>query len=585
MKKHEITDNDLELIFNNIIEQAPLINESQVRSLLDNQPKVPEENSFRQYYKTHFNALTIGSIFLIIAAFTIYLANNERNTDNTVVRSSVKENRTSTSSSPNDTINNKSPIVGSDSANKDIETKPVQADTSSLVVRITSELSISDIYRHLGKKPQVFSIRPDRDTIIVCREGTTLRIKANSFVSEKTGQKITDNIQMKVKEYYKLSDILMARISTTSDGKIIETGGMLHLSATAGNENCILKQGEKLEIGFPYSKKKDDMILFSGEQKNDQINWKPVENYKDQGKLMISEDEVVMLSSDKKQEEVFMVVEEMPEFPGGVTNLRRYIQENTHYPYSALKDKLEGTVYVNFVVDRAGYVRNIRVARGLGNVLDKAAAYIVSQIPCTWKPGKQRGQPVNVPYTVPVTLRIKDSDTTDEGIRQANLFEKQLAELKYDETSKRLTTDNNKFTSEFEKKVKDGNIQESDIWAANCYVLGAHQLGWINCDRFVNFPGPKTNFSILLDDPRNTFVNVIFQRFKSIMPGAPETDRIRFKDVPAGEKITIVAVKIQGNKILLSVKKAEIAENAEIQLDFQAITFDILKTEMEKLNQ
>lgn len=584
MKKREITDNDLELIFNNIIKQTPLITEDQVIVFLNQLPKAPPSN-LRHFLKTHLNVLIIGTVILSVVTVAFFLTNTERKTDKTFARNAIQKSETNLI--PNDSVAIKSLTVVPNSANEKIAAKPALADSNSVTAKVP-KLSVSGIYKRFEKKPQIFSIRADRDTVIVCREKTAISIKANSFVSEKTGETITGKVKLAVKEYYKMSDILLARLSTTSDGKIIETGGMLHISATSGNENCGMKQGEKLEIGFPYSKKKEGMITFSGEWKNDQINWKPFENSaptsSDEQVMTSPETQSKLMLSDNGIDPVFVVVEEMPEFPGGTTNLRRYIDENKRYPYSAVKDKLQGRVYVNFVVDPLGSITNIHVVRSQGNVLDKAAAYLVSRMPA-WKPGKQRGKPVPVSYTIPISFLIKDSDLTAEGIRQAKLFEEKLKDLKYNMATQRLANNKTNSDEEFEKEVVDGNLHETDIFAANRYVLGAYQLGWINCDLFENFLSPKTDFSVLLDEPREAIVSVIFHRFKAIIPGKTGPDRLSFKDVPVGEKITIVALKTAKDKILLAVKEAVISDKIEVNLDFQPITIDLLKAEMEKLNQ
>lgn len=572
MKKHDITDNELDLIFNHMVEQSPLLGEDRVFSLLESHQKPATARTSKNFFSNSLNSILIT--FAVLGIVTIAYWGVLKNTPAPVAETIVQQQ--DTISTPN-VVPSAQPLVPKvDSTETKSKAISTITNPNSEASQSAPELSLIEMLTQLEKKPQIFSVKSNRDTVLQCKEGTTLRIKANSFVSEKTGQEISGNVQLKVKEYYKLSDILLARLSTTSDGKIIETGGMLHLLATSGTDTCTIKQGEKIEIGFPFETKKSDMIAFTGIRESDKINWEPVP---------VVEQPTLMISDGRPEEDVFMVVEEMPEYPGGNSILMRNIKENIQYPYSALKNKQQGKVFVNFVVDRLGYIRDIRVAKGLGNVLDKAAAYVISQIPGTWKPGKQRGLPVDVSYTISVDFRISDADTTKNALVGAKLFEKQLNELKYDEKTKRLLTEPKKYMEDFEKKVKDGNVQESDIFAANQYVLGAYQLGWINCDRYVNFPGPKTSFSVLLDDPDRVLVNVIFNRFKSIIPGAPENDCIRFKGVPIGEKITVVALKTQGDKVLLSVQEAEITENAEINLNFRSITPELLKSEMEKIGK
>ncbi|HOZ88392.1 MAG TPA: hypothetical protein PL029_11580, partial [Bacteroidia bacterium] len=138
--------------------------------------------------------------------------------------------------------------------------------------------SISELLRQLEKTTQTFSISHDKDVTIVCAEGTSIKIKGNSFVSAGSGNEITEDLKIEVKEYYKLSDILIANLSTTSGKDILETGGMIYMAATSGNKNCVLKKESSIEIGFPYLKKKEQMELFNGDLVSDKVNWTRANN-------------------------------------------------------------------------------------------------------------------------------------------------------------------------------------------------------------------------------------------------------------------------------------------------------------------
>ena len=239
---------------------------------------------------------------------------------------------------------------------------------------------------------------------------------------------------------------------------------------------------------------------------------------------------------------------------------------------------------MGFIVDKFGSVYNIRVRRGLGNALDKVAVYLVSQMPA-WKPARQRGTAVPQCLSIKVLFVLKHSVLTADEIRQSQVLEEKIKNVKVYYGEVHYTSDNKDFKTEFEKKAKDSNFQETTVSDVKRYVFSVTQLGWINCDRFDNNNNPKTNFSILIDEPGKTIVDVIFHRFKAIIPGCAEPNRISFKNVPLGEKITIVAIKTVNEKLFLAVKETEISDKEEKDLDFQPVTMDLLKKEMEKLNK
>ncbi len=108
----------------------------------------------------------------------------------------------------------------------------------------------------------------------------------------------------------------------------------------------------------------------------------------------------------EEEAEIFVIVEEMPEFPGGDVALRTYLAKNVKYPIVAQENGIQGKVYVTFVVDRDGSVSNARVARGVDDSLDKEALRVVNSLP-KWKPGKQGGKTVRVSYTVPISFVLQ----------------------------------------------------------------------------------------------------------------------------------------------------------------------------------
>lgn len=118
-----------------------------------------------------------------------------------------------------------------------------------------------------------------------------------------------------------------------------------------------------------------------------------------------------VLSAPKEEEEeeateVFFIVEDMPEFPGGEMALRAYIANAIKYPVIAQENGIQGKVYVTFVVGKDGSVSNATIARGVDPSIDKEALRVVNSLP-KWKPGKQRGKPVNVSYTVPINFVLQ----------------------------------------------------------------------------------------------------------------------------------------------------------------------------------
>jgi len=117
-------------------------------------------------------------------------------------------------------------------------------------------------------------------------------------------------------------------------------------------------------------------------------------------------------------EEVLLIAEEMPEFPGGDAAMFKYIAEQTIYPPQAIVDGIQGKVYVGFVVDKFGKIREINIARGVDTLLDNEAIRVVKTFP-DFVPGKNKGEAVNVKLLIPIIFKINainiDSLTTNRS--------------------------------------------------------------------------------------------------------------------------------------------------------------------------
>ena len=110
---------------------------------------------------------------------------------------------------------------------------------------------------------------------------------------------------------------------------------------------------------------------------------------------------------EEEEEVIFVVVESMPEFPGGQQALFKYLAENVKYPVIAQENGIQGRVICQFVVNRDGSIVDVVAVRSSGEPsLDKEAIRVIQSMP-KWKPGKQRGKPVRVKYTVPVNFRLQ----------------------------------------------------------------------------------------------------------------------------------------------------------------------------------
>ena len=111
-------------------------------------------------------------------------------------------------------------------------------------------------------------------------------------------------------------------------------------------------------------------------------------------------------AQNTEDEEVFMVVEENPEFPGGMEELMKFLANEIKYPVEAEQKGKQGRVIVQFVVGKDGNLRDFKVVKSVSPELDAEAIRVCKAMP-KWQPGEQRGQAVNVQFTLPITFRLQ----------------------------------------------------------------------------------------------------------------------------------------------------------------------------------
>ena len=135
-------------------------------------------------------------------------------------------------------------------------------------------------------------------------------------------------------------------------------------------------------------------------------------------------DGVIIITTKKKSksnltdtDDVFMVVEEQPEFPGGSTAMMQFLSENVKYPKIAHENGIQGRVILSFIVEKDGSISEINVVRGVDPSLDLEAKRVIESMP-NWKPGKQSGKEVRVKFTLPVVFRLQGGESNKSSIKE-----------------------------------------------------------------------------------------------------------------------------------------------------------------------
>ena len=118
-------------------------------------------------------------------------------------------------------------------------------------------------------------------------------------------------------------------------------------------------------------------------------------------------EDVVFEPVEEEVDQVFTIVEDQPEFPGGIAAFYKYVGDNMEYPSQARRMGIEGRVFVQFVVDKQGNVTEVQSVKGIGAGCDEEAERVLRESP-KFKPGKQRGRPVKVRMVLPIIFNLSN---------------------------------------------------------------------------------------------------------------------------------------------------------------------------------
>ncbi|WMI68837.1 hypothetical protein [Mangrovimonas sp. YM274] len=294
----------------------------------------------------------------------------------------------------------------------------------SVQVEIVTKTS-KQTYKLILKEAEIIVVNTAKDTVIVCREGTRLRIKANSFVYKNSGRIVNGNVNLKVSEYYELADMLLANLTTRSHDEQLETGGMLHLEAFQNGKALELKNGVAIEIGFPKKGQKDGMQLFSGKVQGDYVNWEVQPVIEE----IVSVEEV----EEVDIEVPFSVIEQAPIFPGCETKgddqlrrecfhaaIKKHVQRYFNTDIAAgLGITGRQRIMSIFKISKHGEVQFVQ-SSGAHPLLEEEANRVIGLLP-KMIPGKQRGRAVAVPYSFPILFSVDNEKVEGFGVRDTAL--------------------------------------------------------------------------------------------------------------------------------------------------------------------
>ncbi len=486
-----------------------------------------------------------------------------------------------------------------------------------------------------AEKRETFTFQTDRENVIEAKEGTIITIPPDVFEYKNGSNQPIGEVTVSIEEAYTFGDMIMLNLTTTSDGRMLETGGMIHIEASSNGQALKIKEGKSFNIKMPVIEAQPEMELFIGEEngEDNSVNWKETKKPFEVGKLPVNYTKNAIKPNEKR--ELPVVLNE-----NGTVN-----QSATDTLRDTRKDLIANGDYVPFYEDHRVKTRDIKKRKGKPLKM----GYIPEKMNQAWeehwkinpekinrkkvykpkelkKPNRADVKYNNMSFIGKLRLGKKKVEAKKDEIYKKQMKYYQIKLEKYNnenalykrylrivrqDQNKLYTWENKKRTlftmilrnmfwddefprqasfmrgvakeiriSNLEKKFKEtGRLNNKEL---RYYVMDVNQMGLINCDRFLSFPLKDREMITV----KPNFVNeartmVVVHRYKSIL-GLKSIGSIHKSDpVPNDIDITILSFYTRNGQFYLAKKITKTGEQDVFELDYQPVSLSEFKKELE----
>ncbi|MBL0315502.1 MAG: hypothetical protein IPP69_06865 [Flavobacteriales bacterium] len=445
-------------------------------------------------------------------------------------------------------------------------------DKPELITTTVSNLeSVKDQW-----KPTVSThvLNPRTANRVKGKRGTEIVFPPDAFVDHE-GFAVSGAITLTLEECYSIPEILRAKLSTTSDEKMLETAGMIKLTAKSKGKELKIASDKTYTIGFPRNGNlQDDFVLFYGKRNEDDImNWVLADNEisgvpEDASVESTSSSPDIAASSPNdcfiRITESYLRrdfrVSEMDYFNWRLQSgegLNQWFVSGFNPDLQMVNDfcneKLE--CQITFKVNENGEFDSYYISQSASEIYDNAIVSFLKAMP-------------------PLDLSVLMPDYTYEHACILTF-------------GSHIGREQNEIAANFKKRfMKDPEAKMSGVNAADLdfYVLTSSELGWINCDRFYEDENPKVDFYVDNNSSYDCAVSMVFDDINSVVKGVRMGNRTVFSGVPGNQKVRIVSIEDRGGTPQIStitantrdkeVKMKEYAKFSIKELDAQFASKD-----------
>lgn len=404
----------------------------------------------------------------------------------------------------------------------------------------------------LDVTPNIFEISPNSDTLLFGEHGTAIFIPSDAFYLDSS--EFDKEITITLKEYYNMSDILMQDLSTRTPDRLLETGGMIHIEASVGDQKKSLKYGKELIVHFPKNgSTADDMQLFSEGFYDTQQGSSNAVVWEEEARSDGYETDSIVWWYWRKDE---------------VDQKHLYLADGRHI-YDWTSDTIKLTeeerdyvrlrdVNIECVVSKEGYIKDVHFEKNYEEGRVDRLIEILKRIP-KLKPYTVDGEPIDNDCALKFAVKY--------------VLPKYASDKEYLESLEKKYPD-------FEKKSIN-NLSTAEL---HYFIFSSAKLGWLNVDRFVDDPAPKIDMTLELENPEDLMVKLIYKDYKSVVPADFSNNTYHFDGIPENKKFTLMVIRNEPGKLSMSITEHTTKSGEITGVTFKEYSMGELKDELKKLD-
>lgn len=432
------------------------------------------------------------------------------------------------------------------------------------------------------KKVARFTIDSDRDTTVKLPQGTVVKFEQSAFVSKSTGNPVEGPVEIHVKEYYGLGDFLTAGLTTQFDGGLLESGGTVYVSATAGGEACELAQGRTLKLAYNNQEQSRNMNIYYGKtNESGQVVWTAGEGMapvypdtRNPGRRISSINASSLMFIDLEDRGIYARKPQCVDCPGlfTVDNFQKVIQHMRLSSRQGFK--------VRLVIDQFGEVDSLYMLSGLNPQADAALLSIYKSVKF-WLPPEAMVNYSTASYDSRIELGsyeepyvhfcdVQQASYTVEEFQRIMEERRAWVAERYAEREAKA-----KQMKELQARIDRGDETMVETSSADLvkYYYQSSRLGWINLDRPIS--AMPAILAVKTEEIQNSQVYVVLKKRKGISGGwyDPASNEYRFKNLPHGDEAIVMAMRETDNGVELASREIVIGNKTIQNLEFVPVTY------------